>query len=85
MNLFQCADVNKIDTLHLWFSEILTMVFNFTNCIVTIFSNVEMLHNKILRTIEKMWFTMDIKNDKKQKRLVQWMGGDNAFESCRNL
>lgn len=50
------------------------MVFNCINHIVSIFSNVEMLHSKILRTIEKMWFTMDIKNDKKQKNVNSMNG-----------
>jgi hypothetical protein len=39
--------------------------------------NVEMLHSKILGTIEKMWSILKMINNK--KRLVQWMVGDNVF------
>jgi hypothetical protein len=43
------------------------MVCDFINCIVTIFSDVEMLHNKILGPIGKMWSRVDIEDDKKTK------------------
>ncbi len=53
MIFFQCAYVNKIDTLHVWFSKILTMVFNFINHIITIFQMLKCCIVKILELLKK--------------------------------
>jgi hypothetical protein len=52
------------DILHLWSSKILTMVCDFIGHLVTIFVDVEMLHNNILGAIEEMQYKVDIKDEK---------------------
>jgi hypothetical protein len=69
------------DTLHLWSSKILTMVCDFISYFVTIFPDVEMLHNNILGFIEEMQSTMDIKDEKEQHNAFEkaWDSNCNAF------
>jgi hypothetical protein len=47
-------EIKLFDTLHLWSSKILTILCDFIDNVSTIFPDVEMLHNNILGTIEKM-------------------------------